>query len=56
MRTIHVPFSEHDLELFKNEIVYSEGTVSWNMATEDGEVIEILFMTDAEFERLEEEK
>jgi hypothetical protein len=50
-RSIYIPISEFDLDLFK-DIVYDNSTIEWSFPTEqDGEWIDIVFMSDDEHEQ-----
>jgi len=50
-RSIYIPISECDLDLFK-DIVYDNSTIEWSFPTEqDGEWIDIVFMSDDEHEQ-----
>ena len=50
-RTIYIPISESDLDMFKG-IVYDNDTKEWMFPTEqDGEWIDIVFMSEDEHEQ-----
>jgi hypothetical protein len=50
-RTIYIPISESDVDMFKG-IVYDNDTIEWMFPTEqDGEWIDIVFMSEDEHEQ-----
>jgi hypothetical protein len=50
-RTIYIPISESDVDMFKG-IVYDNDTMEWMFPTEqDGEWIDIVFMSEEEYEQ-----
>jgi len=50
-RSIYIPISESDVDMFKG-IVYDNNTMEWSFPTEqDGEWIDIVFMSEEEYEQ-----
>ncbi len=50
-RTIYIPISESDVDMFKG-IVYDNDTMEWMFPTEqDGEWIDIVFMSEDKHEQ-----
>jgi hypothetical protein len=50
-RSIYIPISESDVDMFKG-IVYDDNTMEWSFPTEqDGEWIDIVFMSEGEYEQ-----
>lgn len=51
-KEINIPITEYDLEMFK-DIVYHNTTERWSFDTQDGETIQVNFMSEDELEQRE---
>lgn len=51
-KEINIPITEYDLELFK-DIVYKNEELYWEFETQDGELIQVNFMSEDELEQRE---
>jgi hypothetical protein len=49
MSTINIPIGESDLDLFRERILNSEGTVEWGFADSNGDFVDLIFMTEEEY-------
>ena len=52
-KEINIPITEYDLEEFK-DIVYNNSSFDWSFTTDDGNTIQVNFMSEEELERREE--
>ena len=50
MSKINIPITECDLEELK-DVVYSNSTIHWSFDTEEGETIQVEFMSEDELEQ-----
>lgn len=52
MKQINIPITEYDLEDFKS-VVYNNTCFDWSFTTDDGETIQVNFMSEDELEQRE---
>ena len=48
MSKITITLGEYDLEMFKDNVVYGNETITWSYETEEGETISVEFINEEE--------
>ena len=51
-KEINIPITEYDLEEFK-DVVYMNSSFDWSFITDDGDTVQVNFMSEDELEQRE---